>query len=177
MTETTNTAPVAAANTSMITLPSGLKVRKVANVTLPQLKLLDDVGYYLRFDTKIDLAQDQVSDKPKREKKDAAGNVIPRAAPKYAPPELAQVTNLATGEQVTIIVNAVLSDLLRDKYPNDGYIGKAFAIMRYRVQGKDYVLFNVAEIEIEAPPAVPAADASAADAPDADAPAASRRRA
>lgn len=50
---------------------------------------------------------------------------------------------------VTIIMGAVMVELLNEKYPNNGYIGKSFAATRYQQPGKRYKSFEVQEIEAE----------------------------
>ncbi|MGH7743753.1 MAG: hypothetical protein ACREQ5_02900 [Candidatus Dormibacteria bacterium] len=65
-----------------------------------------------------------------------------------APATLANVINLEDGSVCQIIVNAVVKSVLNDEYPNDGYVGKCFAITkRGRAQGKQYNPFDIEEIE------------------------------
>ena len=44
------------------------------------------------------------------------------------PPTVMSVTDLETGEDVTIICGSVLVDTLNDGYPKDAYVGKCFSI-------------------------------------------------
>jgi hypothetical protein len=57
-------------------------------------------------------------------------------------------TDLETGQDVQVIVATVLRGILTEDYPNDSYVGKGFAITQYRVPGKDYNHFDVAELEL-----------------------------
>jgi hypothetical protein len=64
-----------------------------------------------------------------------------------APAELANVVDLETGEECQIIVNAVLRGVLDEFYPDAGYVGKAFQIVRHaKAAGKRYNTFSVDEI-------------------------------
>jgi hypothetical protein len=71
----------------------------------------------------------------------------PGPGPKKEPPVLAEVSNLETGELGLIIVNKVLAGELAEKFPNDGYVGKEFAITMKPVEGKRYKTFVLYELE------------------------------
>lgn len=111
------------------------KVKK--HVTLPLLKILDDVPVYIRVESAIEKA-----------KEIAATRTRSDAAPKQ-PPELIHVIDLETGEHAQIIANAVLASTFRDEYPDNGYIGKSFQVIRHKMrEGKNYATFSVTEIEV-----------------------------
>jgi hypothetical protein len=55
--------------------------------------------------------------------------------------------NLITGECQLLIVNTVMGSEIRRKYPNDGYVGRCFAMVRRRSdQDKRYKEFHIIEI-------------------------------
>lgn len=69
---------------------------------------------------------------------------------KKKPPTLAEVIDLPTGEEGQITCSEVLKDALNQGYPNDGYVGKSFAIMKHAIEGdKKYATFSIVEIEVE----------------------------
>ena len=79
------------------------------------------------------------------------GKVIEGATIKKAA-DLAEVTNIETGQLMTMIVSKVLfSTITEDEvYAKNGYVGKIFAIERVAPkEGKKYPTFGVVEVEIE----------------------------
>ena len=69
-------------------------------------------------------------------------------AKKMEPATLAFVTDLETGEEGQVIINAVVKSVLTDEYANDAYVGKCFQITKNaRAPGKTYDPFSIAEIE------------------------------
>lgn len=68
---------------------------------------------------------------------------------KEKPADLANVVDLETGEEMQIIVNAVVKSVLEESYPDAGYVGKAFEIIKGEPPaGKRYNTFSVNEIEL-----------------------------
>jgi hypothetical protein len=64
--------------------------------------------------------------------------------------EVADAVNLETGESCCVVVDTVLKNVLRDNYPNDGYVELTFRIMKYApVAGKGYATFNVEEVQVQ----------------------------
>jgi hypothetical protein len=57
-------------------------------------------------------------------------------------------TDLTTGEQSEVLVDKVLQGTLQEKYPDDGYVGKAFEIIKSKRTGKKYHDYNVWEVEV-----------------------------
>lgn len=64
------------------------------------------------------------------------------------PATLASCINLEDGAVCQIIVSAVVKSVLSEEYPNDGYVGKCFAITKQgRNPGKQYNQFDIEEVE------------------------------
>jgi hypothetical protein len=106
------------------------------SVTLPLFKFQEGVERYLHVDGAMYEA------KPLKK-------LTPAQAAKK-PPILMHVTDMLTGEEGQIIVNTVLADILKDEYPEEGYVGKSFAITRHPIdtsRDKNYATFSVMEIE------------------------------
>lgn len=62
---------------------------------------------------------------------------IPIKGAKMDPAHTANVINLETGECVVLIGNEVLRNELDKVYPDNGFVGKLFAIVRYQGSPKD----------------------------------------
>ncbi len=59
-----------------------------------------------------------------------------------------RVKELSSGQTFEYVCNAITQDSLRSAYPNDGYVGKSFAIKKLgTVQGKRYKDVQIVEIE------------------------------
>ncbi|HMD55716.1 MAG TPA: hypothetical protein VKJ65_14310, partial [Phycisphaerae bacterium] len=72
---------------------------------------------------------------------------------KREPATLAHCINLEDGLECQIIISAVVKSTLMDEYPNDGYVGRCFAITKKsRVAGKQYFPYGIEEIEDPAKP-------------------------
>ena len=111
------------------------KYNKVRAVTLPLYKPTIDQEFYVRFNEVIVQAKDSRTDEEK-------------ASGQNEPPMLANVTVLDTGEEMQLIIPAVLQAELSDNYENDGYVGKCFALTKLKKKdGKRYHNFSVIEIE------------------------------
>ena len=111
--------------------PKGFTPKVVKQVTLPILKKADNETVYIAVLGPIFQGK-QVSGKD---------------AEKMEPAQLMNCCNLETGEECQIICNAVLKSTLEENYPDEGYVGKAFSIMQYKVEGKRYKNYKIAEIE------------------------------
>lgn len=103
------------------------------SLTLPLLKPQLEKPFYVKFEAPI-----------------FKGKKITSGAQKdMEAATLANCTNVETGELVQIIVPAVLEAILEEEYDDDGYVGRAFKIVKHAKQsGKRYHTFSVAEIEI-----------------------------
>lgn len=124
-------------------MTTAFKFKKVRNVTLPLLKLVENHAVYVRMDSAM-FEGKQIDDKKE-------------------PATLINVTNLETGEECQIIAPTVLKGILTDDYPNDGYVGKSFSLVMHKVMDKadpnklKYNKFDVAEIEVVGEETAPAA--------------------
>lgn len=126
------------------TMPAFKTVKKV---TLPLLSLKNGDIALVRFDTAAKLGKELKGDKA------ADGKA------KKEPAHLAQVTDLTTGEEMQMIVPAVLRSTLEEEYPAPSadkphaYVGKSFQITHLgkKVGGKNeggYNTFKIVEIEL-----------------------------
>lgn len=105
---------------------------KAKAVTLPVLSLKDGDQVGVKFDGAMFKGK-QITEANSKIKKEAA--------------TLANVTKLDTGEQMQLIVSAVLKSTLEENYPDLQYVGKLFAIHRIAPkQGKTYATFGVFEL-------------------------------
>lgn len=117
-------------------------------LTRPVLKFVKDVPQYVKFEGAIYVGR-EMAQKAGEKKKE--------------PAHLADVIDLMTGELAQIIVNAVPMSILNESYPDNGYVGKCFSIMRQpRQEGKMYDPFKIEEIE---DPTVTTESAKVAEAP------------
>lgn len=113
-------------------LRGGFKVKK--NVTLPVIKLKPGEEAYLQFTGPMHVGKD-------------TGQVM--NGRKMDPATIAEVMDLSTGELGVLICATVLQKELNDGYPDDSYIGKAFAITVTKVPEKKYNLYSIIEIEVD----------------------------
>lgn len=69
-------------------------------------------------------------------------------ATKMAPPMIADVINLQTGECQILICNTVLEREIERNYPNGSYVGKRFAMCGYMAgrESNDYRVYNIVEL-------------------------------
>lgn len=126
------------------TMPAFIVKKKV---TLPLLSLKKDDIVMVRFDTVAKLGKELKGDKK------------PDGTAKKEPAHLAQVTDLTTGEEMQMIVPAVLRSTLEEEYPAPSadkphtYLGKSFQITHLgkKTGGKNeggYNLYKIVEIEL-----------------------------
>ncbi len=118
---------------------SGFSFTKKRSVTLELLKPKVNEEFYVKFASPIYQAKETRS--AEQIEKDGGQN---------APPMLANVTNLETGEECVIIIPSVLQSELTDNYENDTYNGLCFALTKLGKQdGKRYHGFVIIEIEVD----------------------------
>ena len=103
----------------------------VKKVTLPLSKWVVDQEKVLTITSEIFTGKEVKGDK------------------KMEPAELFNAIDLETGEEVQVIVGAVLKGILNEEYPDSGYVGKSFAMVQHNAQGKKYKTYTVIEIEPE----------------------------
>jgi hypothetical protein len=125
--------------------------------TLPLFKWKNDETRYYKFDGVI------VQGKPIKEGR--SGDAAPRKEAAY----LAPVIDLETGEKGQIILGLVLREILSEEFPDDGYVGKCFAISQSRVTGKNYNVYDISEIECPDTSEADSLSAEAQAAPDSQA--------
>lgn len=112
------------------------KIKVVKQVTVPTLSAKDGQTLYVKFEGAIFLG---------KELKKTAKDGEPA---KEKPADLASVVNLETGEQMHLIVAAVVKENLNETYPKEKYVGKSFAISKLgKRAGKRYFDYRVLEIE------------------------------
>jgi hypothetical protein len=113
---------------------AGGKFKRTKAVTLPILKMEDEVTRYLKFNDKMYVGKEQKAAPGKKQ---------------MEPATLVAATDVETGEQGLVIVNAVLKGILEEQYVGDDYVGKAFEITRHaKADGKRYNTFSVFEIDV-----------------------------
>lgn len=114
--------------------PKGFVPKVKRLVTLPVLSLKSGDIAFVKFLSKIEQSKVKQKDKDGKEQD---------------PAHIAQVTMLDTGENRTLICNAVLRSIMLEEYPNDSYIEKGFQIkVADPKAGKRYKGFEVAELEL-----------------------------
>lgn len=113
------------------------KFKVLKKVTMPLLKIVVDVPIYVEFTGAIHTGK-KVQTKEEKDKNKPARD----------PADLAPVIDLETGEECEIIMNAVCKGHLTESYPDDGYVGLQFSILkRKKNPGKDYFPFDIQQIE------------------------------
>lgn len=119
---------------------SKLNFKRTKRVTLPIIKLTPNEPRYLQIIGAIFVG------------KEIAGQKGDKDGKKREPASLANVVDLETGEEGQIVLNKVLKSTLTEEYPEDGYVGKQFEIVKLaKKDGKDYHPFSITEIEVEVP--------------------------
>lgn len=134
MSKTTSAAAIA--ETAAYQMPSFVVA---SHVTVPLLKLDLNVTRYVTILTPIAIsAPIGGKDGDEGKKKD------------MEPAKICRVTNLEDGRECEIIVPAVLSSILEEKYVSADYVGKSFAITKTAVpsDGKRYSRFSLDEIRL-----------------------------
>jgi hypothetical protein len=118
------------------------KIKKLKSVTLPLLKQEDEKEYYVKITSKFykgkDINGNTTADTTDTGKADSVK--------KKEPPYLCRIVNLETGEEMELIANSVMKSNLEEIYPDSGYVGKCFEVVRYNIQGKQYKGYHITEI-------------------------------
>jgi len=112
-------------------IPSFIKVKKV--ITLPLLKFVTNKAIYVTIEGAM-----------------FKGREMPETKMEAA--TLCNCINLETGEQVQIIVSAVLESTFNEEYEDNSYVGKSFMIKKLPKAKSDakYFPYSLAEVEVEA---------------------------
>lgn len=108
----------------------GFKVKSA--VTLDVLKFESGRTIFVRFLDPIRVAKKQ---NPKNDEQEEI--------------TLAHVVDLETQLEHTLVVGAVLEKELKEKYPEDAYVGLCFRIEKLDVEGERWKNYRVHEIEVE----------------------------
>ena len=111
--------------------PSKAKIAK--RVTVPQLKVTAETPLYIYFQTPIYKGREVR---------------CTQEGQQMAPADLARVVDLMTNNLCEIIIGTVWHARLIDSYPNQAYVGKAFAVVQHKVEGKRYKTYEITEIEV-----------------------------
>jgi hypothetical protein len=120
----------------------------VKHVTLPLIKILEDgTPMYLRFESEIRVADQLVATRARQTKDPTTGKVEEKGAP-MPPPDIADVTDMQTGQLGQIIVNAVLKSNLEKVYPKNEYVSKCFQLKKIKTS-KRYFTFEILEIRLK----------------------------
>jgi len=124
------------------TTPAKFVPKIKGHVTLPQLKIVAGVFYYVKFLSTMALGKDiQVPDTV-----DPATGEIKKAA-KREPATIAQVLNLETGTPAQIVCSTVFRKEIEEQFKAGSYVGKCFMFRITKVAGKTYNLVEISEIE------------------------------
>ena len=105
-------------------------------VTVPQLKLVDDIAVFICFDGPIISQEKKTKNGPAL---DEEGNPLSIST--------AKVINLKTSEIQSIVCGAAMVDNIKDAYPNNGYVGKCFRLVKTSVAGKRWKGYDIREIK------------------------------
>jgi hypothetical protein len=119
-----------------IEIADGFEFEVVNVVSVPTLKMTDGVAEFVCFDSAMIAT-------PKKGKDGAAldedGNP--------ASITTAKVVNLKTGEIMALVCGAGLKDNLKLAYPNDGYVGRCFRLVKSVAPGKRWKAWDVREVK------------------------------
>lgn len=114
------------------------KVKKL--LTVPLLKLAVGEPRYIKVTAAMFIG---------KEIKSSRANATPS---NREPATLVNAINLETGEECQVICSAVVKGNFEDKYPDNSYVGKCFALTKLeRAAGKEYNGFKMEEIEDPTP--------------------------
>lgn len=124
----------AASRSSTTSAPiAGGKYERKRAVTLPVFKVEEEKSLYLHVNAAMYIGKEQKAQPGKKQ---------------MEPATIMPVTNIETGEQGQIIVNAALKSILDESYPNASYVDKKFEVIKHaKKDGKRYHTFSVFEIE------------------------------
>jgi hypothetical protein len=115
----------------MATVKNAPKFNKIKQVTLPTIKILIDVEYFLTLNSKFRLGSQQPAKEGQEPRK---------------PATIIEVTNLETGEMGLVVCNKVLSSTITEMYGDD-YVGRSFSIVKENKKpGRDYHTFSISEV-------------------------------
>lgn len=135
VTETTQPSTPMTISQKAMTLPNGVVVTMVKQVTLPLLKHGDgETVVFTALETMFT---------GKQLKAKNPGEPLPKRA------TIVKVLDAKTGQTMQYIVPAVLEDTWKTDYPDNSYVGKAFAIQKLpKVEGKRHKDLIIVEVSL-----------------------------
>lgn len=114
--------------------PTGGKYERTKVLTVPVLKVVEEQPIYIKATAPMFVGKQVANAKGDDGQPQKPADILP-------------VINVETGEAMQVIVGAALKGLLNDQYPNDGYVGKAFEVIKHaKPPGKRYHNYSVYEI-------------------------------
>ena len=146
MTDTaTATKPTLSEQAVAAAVASRPKFTVKSHVTRQLIKIVAGTEYFFRAESAIyDAPEESGGRKPR------AGS----AAEAQKPPKLLNVIELTTKTVGVVVVPHVLNEELTRFFPDNGYVGKDFYIIKHAMEeGKKYSTFTIQEIEMEDEPA------------------------
>lgn len=121
--------------------PKGGKFTRMKAVTLPVMRLTEEVPVYVTVTGAMYEGKEQ---KPTLDKDGKPTKAM-------EPATILPVVDVETGEMGQIIAGAVLEGILNDTYKADSYVGKSFEFIKHaKREGKRYNTYSVYEIEAPA---------------------------
>lgn len=116
--------------------PDAPAYKRLSQVTRPVLKLPADKAVHVKITAPI--------------RQGVGSGKVDASGQQQKPADVLECIDLPTGEEVQIVVPAVLKGNLLTHYPDNGYVGKGFEIVRHApANGKRYSTFDVWEIEVK----------------------------
>lgn len=114
----------------------GFQFEVVKRVTLPTFKLEVDIPLFCEITDPIFLSEAKAGKDGKKEDRQ--------------PAHVANVMNLTNGEFGQIVMGVVLAENIKEKYPDDSYVGKSFSIVKKtKREGKNYHGYEITEIKVK----------------------------
>lgn len=121
----------------------GDRFKRKRLLTRPTLKFQEGIPIYVKIEAPMFIGRDIVGRAPQSE-----------TAKKKEPATIANVIDLSVGEEAQIVCATIVKSTLTEEYPNDGYVGKCFAMTKMpKDSGKDYNKYKIEEIEDPTPAA------------------------
>lgn len=119
------------------TVQDDMEFETIGLVTLPQLKLTEGVAIFICHDGPMET-------RPKKTKTgaqalDDEGNPLAITTCK--------VVDLRTGELAQVVVGKAWEQNVKEAYPNNGYVGRCFRVVKSGVSGKRWKAYDIREIK------------------------------
>ncbi len=115
------------------------KVYQRKLITLPHRKFADGVPMRVKALSAMYKGQQEIDRKTGKPKMTEDGEV-------KKPVDLLKCESLDDGVAHTIICGAVLAERLREEYPEDSYVGKAFEFTQHKIEGKRWRDYAISEL-------------------------------